>query len=173
MTKRLKSIQTKQVLVVLFLIVLLLIAFAAGKTYGENNQGSTNSKAIVLVSSTKSQPPAPSKSSTSQQPTQESLKAQAEAKTNSNAVRQRTFPSNGRLSLSGTVDEITDKQLKLKTSNGQLYAVAVDSKTKITGSEASIKSVNDIKQGTRATLIISVRSDGALELRSIRVYKAD
>lgn len=138
------------------LVVLLLIVGLAYKAGNKNNSNSTASSSDLRNSSSNPYQKAAAKSS----------------KNSASSTKRELPPSNGRISLSGTVTDINDKQISIKTGNGDTKTFSLSDKTRVYSSNSKEKSQkpSDIKKDSKANIMVSIDSQGNFNVQLIRVY---
>lgn len=147
--RRKLSRRTKKVL---FALIVLLLLVGAAYWFGQRNAKSSTSKATSNL--TNSNP----------------YNQASGGNKNSQSRTRKLPPSNGHLTLSGSITEINNKQVSIKTANGDVKTLSVDDKVRVYSTDGKKKTVGDVKSGNNAAITVTVKTDGSFEVELIRVY---
>jgi cytoskeletal protein RodZ len=153
--KRRKRFSAKKIIVVLVILVLIAGAFWLGIRHNQPTTSNNNSSGLVI--STKS--PQISKKVTATQPSK------------SAAEQALTLPpSNGHISLSGTISHLTSTAVTIKTENNQTTTFPITSATLMVGSNGQTIKPSGIKSDEKAAISVFIQPNGTFQVALIRLY---
>ena len=151
-----KVVRSPRLWKLVIVVLAILGAYALGNHHG---QTAVTSKPLVLNGT--------STSVSSKPPTPAQLQAQSKKTGQTPAAH-----SNGFLSLAGTVTAVSASSISLKTANGQVITLPLNTSTHVVATSGGIKTLSGIKTGANATLLITVSPDGTFIVRDARLTNA-
>lgn len=144
----------------LLLVALLVLALGAAYMLGKNKSDSVKSSSDLRNSSAKRNYANASNS-----------KPGSTSTNSKSSDGSKKLPSsNGRIILVGEITAISEDEVSVKTANGDTKTFSLEKEVRVSSAGKSGSKIEDVKKGNKAQVMVSVKSDGAFQVQSIRIY---